>query len=160
MNKVPASLPDQQMKLFSNRRAVRRTTWSVLLVWLFVLVSGVANACLLEGRSVHGDHGASPDAASRAHPRNDVEAARSHVHDSGDRQSSKTSCAKVCDDGSSSPIKQERRQDPADPPQLALSAPDIREQTAEPVAFRRLEYAPYAAPAGVPVSILFSRLTL
>ena len=38
------------MKLFPNTRAKRNTAFMVLLVWLFALASGVANACLLEAR--------------------------------------------------------------------------------------------------------------
>ena len=44
------------MKLFFNARAMRSTSLMVLLVllvWLFALASGVANACLLETRQTH-----------------------------------------------------------------------------------------------------------
>ncbi|MEP6964245.1 MAG: hypothetical protein ABI845_02070, partial [Polaromonas sp.] len=41
------------MKLLFNRRAKRNTAFMVLLVWLFALASGVANACLLEARQTH-----------------------------------------------------------------------------------------------------------
>lgn len=30
-----------------HRRSLRHTTWMILVVWLFALVAGVANACLL-----------------------------------------------------------------------------------------------------------------
>jgi hypothetical protein len=36
------------MKPFANRRVSRNTAFAMLLVWLFALGSGVANACLLE----------------------------------------------------------------------------------------------------------------
>jgi len=42
------------MKLFSNARSKRSTAWMMLLVWVFALASGVANACILDARGTHG----------------------------------------------------------------------------------------------------------
>jgi hypothetical protein len=44
------------MKLFFDTRTKRRATFVVLLVWLFALASGVANACLPQARMSDG-HG-------------------------------------------------------------------------------------------------------
>jgi hypothetical protein len=41
------------MKLFSNIRSKRSIAFIALLVWVFALASGVANACLLEARGTH-----------------------------------------------------------------------------------------------------------
>ncbi|KWT91658.1 MULTISPECIES: hypothetical protein [unclassified Variovorax] len=42
------------MKLFSTIRTKRNTAFFAMLVWLFVLASGIANACLLEVREDNG----------------------------------------------------------------------------------------------------------
>lgn len=41
------------MKLLSNIRSKRSIAFIALLVWVFALASGVANACLLEARGNH-----------------------------------------------------------------------------------------------------------
>lgn len=41
------------MKLFSNIHSKRSIAFIALLVWVFALASGVANACLLEARGTH-----------------------------------------------------------------------------------------------------------
>jgi hypothetical protein len=90
------------MKLFSNTCAKRNTAFVVLLVWLFALASGVANACLLEARQTHSpiSTAASFEAAQeRAIESGHMSTVASH-NDGSD--SFKAPCLKVCDDGSRS----------------------------------------------------------
>lgn len=63
----------------------------MLAVWLFVLASGLANACLLEVP----DHGGPQSSSETAHSTDHVTAP---VHDS--EQSAKAPCLKACDEGS------------------------------------------------------------
>jgi len=63
----------------------------MLALWLFVLASGLANACLLEV----SDHGGHQSSSEGTHiPAHSAEP----VHDS--EQSSKAPCLKACDEGS------------------------------------------------------------
>lgn len=102
------------MPFFSRPLAKRTTVFAVLLVWIFALGSGVANACLLEAPRQHshatsgsGEHGHAPDAISK------------HQHDAAghgdDPDSSKESCLKSCDEGSHTLLKASSGIDHADP---------------------------------------------
>ena len=90
------------MKFFADARTKRLTASGVLLVWLFALASGVANACLLETPDLQAQ--AQAQAVARSVVTAGQAAAESavlpspsagHHDDSGD---SKESCLKVCDD--------------------------------------------------------------
>lgn len=102
------------MPFFSSPLAKRSTAFVVLLVWMFALGSGVANACLLEAPAPHamatgasGEHAHAPDAlAAHSHD------AAGHGDPSG---SSKESCLKACDDGSHTLLKAYSGLDHADP---------------------------------------------
>ncbi len=87
------------MNRFSFTRAKRNTAFVVLLVWLFALAAGVANACLLDG----------PGFPSHA--------AAAESSGTGDEalHSSDAPCLKVCDDGSKSLPKPQSGLDPANP---------------------------------------------
>ncbi len=106
--------PELNMPFFFSPLAKRSTAFVVLLVWMFALGSGVANACLLEAPAPHslatsasGEHGHAPDALA-AHPHD----AAGHGDKSG---SSKESCLKACDDGSHTLLKAYSALDHADP---------------------------------------------
>jgi hypothetical protein len=45
------------MKHFFNSRTKRSTAFVVLLVWLFALASGAANACFIQAAEETHDHG-------------------------------------------------------------------------------------------------------
>jgi hypothetical protein len=87
------------MKLFADIHAKRNTAFAVLLVWLFALASGVANACLLEGGepsftvSKVSMVGTGQTPAERAA----LPGASAGHDDSPD--AGKEACLKVCDDG-------------------------------------------------------------
>lgn len=91
------------MKFLSNISARRDAAFMVLLVWLFALASGMANACLLEVRQTHSHVAATasfdtaqisvilPGHAGAVADKTGV--GESHL---------KGPCLKVCDDGSRS----------------------------------------------------------
>ena len=87
------------MMFFANTRTKRTTAFAMLLVWVFALASGVANACFLETPAHHataakGSAATTSQAAAEllAH----LDATAGH-HD--DSNSTKETCLKVCDDG-------------------------------------------------------------
>ena len=87
------------MKFFADTRTKRHAALGVLLMWLFALASGVANACLLQTPDLHAQ------AATRSVVMAGGDAAESAAHLSpsaghhGDTDDAKESCLKVCDDG-------------------------------------------------------------
>jgi hypothetical protein len=147
------------MKPFSNTRAKRNTAFAVLLVWLFALASGVANACLLEVRATHG-HGAATGTSETA-VANGISAGHVGVvaeHDAAP-DSSKAPCLKVCDDGSQSVVKQQITFDLSPPGPALLVA--FAWAAAIPVASapRRMDDLQPSTP-GLPLRVRYSRLAL
>jgi hypothetical protein len=147
------------MKLFSNTRAKRSTAFVVLLVWLFALASGVANACLLEARGTHG-HGATVStfaaALATAISAGHVGAVADHNDDS---DASKAPCLKVCDDGSQSLVKQQTTFDLTDPG-LAFLVRGVWTAAGSAVAApRRMDDLQPSTP-GLPIRVRYSRLAL
>ena len=148
--------------LRSNNGTRRHTAWMMLLVWLFALASGAANACALEVRGSHS-HGApavhlsatdvgletaSGHAAGTAHDEHDT-----------DTESTKESCLKACDAGSQSLLKQPSS---LDSPHLERAPFAVTAWAAE------LDVSTLIGRAhdlrlpehGPPVRVLFSRLAL
>lgn len=90
------------MKFFGNTRIKRNTSVVMLLVWLFALASGVANACFLETdkpHSVAAKESAPPTSHAAAEHPGQLGTHAGH-HDVSD--STKESCLKVCNDGTHS----------------------------------------------------------
>jgi hypothetical protein len=80
----------------------------MLLIWLFALSAGVANACLLEDTAPHGKP---PTVGTKSgHRPGSAGGFRLAVHEEqaghGDQPSPKAPCLKVCDDGPQSLVKQ------------------------------------------------------
>ena len=96
MNHTPF-VPD--MKFFADTRTKRNTAFVVLLVWLFALASGVANACLLDTPEPHST-ATKASAATTSHAPAGLVAhpGASDAHDD-DSDNAKESCLKVCADG-------------------------------------------------------------
>lgn len=147
------------MKLFSNTRAKRNTAFVVLLMWLFALASGVANACLLEARVTHS-HVATAGYSGTTHASailpGHAGAVAGHDYDS---YTAKAPCLKVCDDGSQSLAKQDLTVAQTDPGPAPLVA--VLWSAAAPIgsALRRMDAMQPAAP-GLPIRVRYSRLTL
>ena len=78
--------------MFGPRRSIRRQAATLLLAWVFALVSGVVNACI-----VGLDAGGAEHIAGHGHSWMAAE-----MHDHGPAPEATTPCAKFCDDESSS----------------------------------------------------------
>lgn len=146
------------MTFFPNRDARRKTAFAVLLVWLFALASGVANACLLQERGTHSQVAA----AGSDGPAHAVAAGHAGVaagHDPAPL-AAKAPCLKVCSDGAQSLLTQGSKvaQGEAGPPPRAVELwpeakkPDLR-------ARGSAGDSP-AGTVGPPIRVRFSRLAL
>jgi hypothetical protein len=153
------------MKLFSNSRTKRNTVFVVLLVWLFAVASGVANACLLETPGTHS-HVATAGASETAHVpavlAGHAVAVTGHGEGDGhgdDADNTKASCLKVCDDGSKSLVKLQSAFDLTDPGIAPLVA--IVWDAETPVVAGPLRLEDLQPPiAGPPFRVRYSRLAL
>ena len=147
------------MKLFSNTRAKRSTAFMVLLAWLFALVSGVANACLLEARQTHSHIATAASTEAAAHASVIVPghtgAAADHVDDSH----FKAPCLKVCDDGTRSFPKQDSTVAQTDPGPALLVL--VLWGTVAPVVptLHSMDDEQPATP-DLPIRLRFSRLAI
>ena len=152
------------MKYFTDSRSKRHTALVVLLLWLFALASGVANACLLESPGLHSHANLHATAAQApAH-----EARHAHSQQRGDRanaagnsdpEASKQACLKACDDGTRTAPKAcagVEQVDPGPPPLVttlwvasaqAAPAPGWLDELAVPIV-------------GPPLRVRYSRLAL
>ena len=148
------------MNLFSSTRTKRRTAFAVLLVWLFAVASGVANACLLEVSEAPGTHAHAAMAGSA--PVGDpaaVGAGHLEAGDGHDDSHASAPCLKVCDDGSTALLKLQAGVDLSDPGMPPLVA--VGRNAAAPVVSGpcgRVDAQP--PPAGPPLRDRYCRLTL
>ena len=151
------------MTPFSNARTKRNTTFVALLVWLFALASGLANACLLEtpGNHLHiaaGHALSAPHAHANDTPVHEL-IALDDDHDADDSDASKESCLKACDDGSNAPTKLHAGIDLTDPGLALLVA--FAWHTSTAVASARGRVDELQIPAmGPPIRLRYARLTL
>ncbi len=103
------------MKLLASTFAKRNTAFLVLLVWVFALASGVANACLLEVRGSHGQLTVSAGFEAEAKPEVPVGHAGAAAGHDDDADASKAPCLRACDDVARSLPKQDLTAARADP---------------------------------------------
>ena len=147
------------MFFFSNIHTTRRTVSIVLLVWLFAMASGWANACLLQRHEVHL-HASSIDGplfVQRTHVSPVHVGLAANRSENPDR--SKTACLKVCDDGRQSVIKLASSADLTDA-LLALPVVFVW-QAPLPPAERENAWLAFPAPSpGLPLRTRFARLSL
>lgn len=87
------------MKLFAKHPHRRSTATAFLLVWIFALVSGVANACLLESSVPHAERFSSAPVSTVLTPSNVAPFAHSGNDHNEGLEAGKESCLKVCDEG-------------------------------------------------------------
>jgi hypothetical protein len=146
------------MKLFSNTLAKRNTAFMVLLVWLFALASGVANACLLEMRQTHS-HAATAGFSEAAHASAILPGHAGAVADGVDESHFKAPCLKVCDDGTRSFPKQDGAVALTDPGPALLVL--VLWGTVAPVipTLHQMDHEQPAAPE-LPIRVRFSRLAI
>ena len=147
------------MNRFSNTRAKRTTAFVVLLVLLFAVASGVANACLLERPGTHSH----TDAAGSTKTGHAPAVLSGHLgavdgHDD-DSDTSKQSCLKVCDAGSNAPVKLQTGFDLTDPGMAPVVA--IVWNSAAPVVSGPCRLVDLQPPiVGPPFRVRYSRLAL
>ncbi|MBC7954680.1 MAG: hypothetical protein H7Y33_02255 [Cytophagales bacterium] len=146
------------MPFFFSPLAKRSTAFVVLLVWIFALGSGVANACLLEAP---GQHSRATSGSERHDHAPDALAAHSHeaaVHDD-DPGTSKESCLKACDDGSHTLLKAYAALDHADPGSAPLVTTLWATGVPVVLGFSRVDglQVPIVGP---PFRVRYSRLAL
>ena len=147
------------MKLLPSTFAKRNTALLVLLVLLFALASGVANACLLEARVAHNQLTAArgfEEAAATGMSAGHVKAVADHDDDA---HSSKASCLKACDDVAQSLPKQDLTAAQADPGPAPLVLTLWTAATAAVLPFRRTDPVQPHVPER-PIRVRYSRLAL
>ena len=145
------------MTHFSNPRSKRNTAFMVLLVWLFAVASGVANACVLKAHDAHSNvetvDAAHADRASAGH----VVAVADHGSDEVDV--SKAPCLKVCEDVRQLLIKQQTSLDIGERGSAFLVS--VLWTTVIPVVtFPAQRDGIQPTAHGPPVRVRYSRLTL
>ena len=148
------------MAHFFSIRINRTSASAMLLVWMFSLVSGVANACLLEAP---GAAHAPEKIQSSQHDERRVSLigllqTEAAVSDKDGAHTSKQPCLKVCDDSSKSPPKKyaSGQTEPLSPitfDELWSSADLIRLQYKRPISTQ-------FATSLRPLRFLYSRLAL
>lgn len=145
------------MTLTASRHRKRSIAFTMLLVWVFALLSGVANACLTEprGEPTHGGtHAPEREHAAKV-------AAHPHAADQAkhDEHPDKAPCQKACDASSQTLLKQLPKRDTPDLQVVAL--PIYAQATFHwaPVALVRAARAA-VPPLSRPPRVQFSRLAL
>lgn len=147
------------MTLTTSRRHKRSIALTMLLVWVFALLSGVANACLTEprGEAVHLDtHASQSDHPVQAAATSHEAAVRAHH----DEQPTKAPCQKSCDASSQTLLKQLPKFDTPDWQALVAAPPgQAGDLHLMPAGLVRARLAAVPPPAPPP-RVLFSRLAL
>jgi hypothetical protein len=156
---------DASMKPFSGKRARRNTAVAALLVWLFALSSGIANACLLEKSAGHAhSHSHSHVIKAGFEPHHAHVTLSGHPeaveHDEHDLDGPKDTCLKVCDDGAKALVKPQASVDLLDPGMAPLVA--VVWDAVTPVAWAPGGQMDELRPpiVGPPFRVRYSRLAL
>lgn len=149
------------MNVFRNAFARRRIAGALLIVWLFAMGTGWANACLLQARGTHLDDRPMARAGQSRMPvvsAGHAGAVAGHDED-GANVSSSAACHKACADGSQSLVGFNPGWDGGDTGLAPMTTLDWRvaEFAARPSS-RRLRLQPPIAAS--PIRLRFSRLTL
>ena len=146
------------MKFFADTRTKRNTAFAMLLVWVFAMASGVANACFLQTHEAHSTSKVSAAITSHAHDGllNHSGTTTDH-HEVSD--SSKESCLKACGDGTHTLLKAQSGVDHADPGPAPLIATLWTGSLQVVSVPRRVD--DWAIPiVGPPLRVRYSRLVL
>lgn len=149
------------MTLTASRHRKRSIAFTMLFVWVFALLSGVANACLTEprGELAHaGLRAALADHGARATPHAHTGKAAGQTQHG--HHPDKAPCQKSCDESSQTLLKPAPKLDTPDLQSFALSS---RVWTVDllraPVAAERT-YVAAVPPSSPPARVQFSRLAL
>lgn len=150
------------MPLSPNTFTRRHTACVMLVVWLFALASGLANACVLEPHGAQ-EYSFSPLRTAHEDALRVVSGhhAESYTPDVGaaDIESTKSSCLKACDEGSQTLLKHVSSFDLVDPglASFVTAAWDVQVHRAAAPGQAHDFRLPERGP---PVRVLFSRLAL
>ena len=161
--------PPLSMRVFSHRRTKQRTVMVMLVAWVFALVAGVVNACVLQVKVPahhHGEqpmHSASPVIETHAHlsvlPQIGVPAPADDP--SSDADSSKAHCKSFCDGEASAAAAKQQGHDATDlaqaPVHVLAAAPYVPYLLLLATATQSFDDRP---PPGAPMVIRFLRLTI
>ena len=134
-----SACPHIPMKPLSSTFAKRNTAFLALLVWVFTLASGVANACRLEARGAHGHLTATGGFQEAATPGMSAGHVRAVADHDDDAHSSRASCLKACDDVAQSLPKQDLTTAQPDPGLAPLVLTIWTAATAVVLPFRRTD---------------------
>ena len=147
------------MKSFADTRTKRNIAFAMLLVWVFALASGVANACYLETPEHHSTAMKGSAATANQAPAEllaHLDATAAHHNDA---DSTKESCLKACDDVTHGLPKGHSGVDHADPGPPTLVTPLWTGSKPVVSAPRRVD--DLAIPIlGPPLRVRYSRLAL
>lgn len=147
------------MKPFSNHRTKCNTAFAMMLVWLFAMASGMANACLLErpGTHAHTTKSGHLEAAGSLRTFAGHSAAVDDHDDDSD--AARESCLKTCDDSSNAPVKLQIGSDLSDPGGAPLVA--IVWNATTKITSTSFSLDDVQPPiVGPPFRVRYSRLTL
>ena len=149
------------MRSFFKTRINRTSAFVMLVVWILALISGVANACLLEGSGTsahvvstkHTNALGAPQVSLSLHV-----SIETGSEEADDAHTSKQPCLKVCNDGSKSLTKKYSAEQ-IDPGARVIVA--VLWSLIEPihVQYEQANGSQYAASA-MPLRVLYSRLAL
>ncbi len=148
------------MNPHSNNRAKRNTAFAMLLAWTIALVSGVANACLLEIRGTnHEVIAVAYSAASDVGHKSQTGYAPTVASRHSGSDATKAPCLKVCDEVSQGLLQVNSIVDPADPGHAPIVT--VLRAAAIPVkSASRRGYDLWPPPLRLPLRLRFSRLAL
>ena len=136
------------MNFFAPTRSKRNIALALLVVWLFALGSGVANACLLQTHEVHLHESAQL-----------ADEPTTNLGHHGEADNTKESCLKVCDDGTRSLVKVPSDTGDINPGPVSLLTTLWTGSAREITALRRRD--DLAIPiTGPPLRVRYSQLAL
>jgi len=146
------------MILIASRHRKRSIALAMLFVWVFALVSGVANACLLEP---HGEKARSGPTASQVdHPAQAVLHSHAANQDHDDSHLDKAPCQRSCDESSQTLLKQQPKLDTPDLQPVALPSQAWIVDLVHASATPERTYVAAVPPPSPPPRVWFSRLAL
>lgn len=146
------------MILIASRHRKRSIALTMLFVWVFALLSGVANACLTEPRDDKAHDAATASQVDR--PALTALHAHAAEQDHHDSHLDKAPCQRSCDESSQTLLKQQPKLDTPDLQPVALPSQawivDLLYASATPGR----TYVAAVPPPSPPPRVWFSRLAL
>jgi len=136
------------MNPFARTRTRRRIAWLALSVWLFVVVSGVANACMLTVQGSYPHH-------ALTHPGAAVAAASEQG-----AASAEPACFKACGETAQSLSKQPGENSGDSDPTAAMPAPRVAFDASDGAALALRNAVTHRHASDPPIRLRYARLAL